>query len=184
MAKSLLQWRIYYHIIWVQLSTTCSNFTEVAQRVAPSCSQPQPATDNGVRDGRSNWLVASPTLHRAVPPELHVLHTAMRAGLQIARITVLQPGTCDLRSSRPTHCLCGHSGYRYISSSILLTRCFFDNNVIIEFSQHISAGRYYSYMKTLPMSHTNKEENINSVTIHSWPINLFCQLLYFLNSWL
>ena len=28
--------------------------TEVAQWAAPSCSQPQPATDNGVRDGRSN----------------------------------------------------------------------------------------------------------------------------------
>ena len=27
---------------------------EVAQWGAPSCSQPQPATDNGVRDGRSN----------------------------------------------------------------------------------------------------------------------------------
>ena len=35
--------------------------------------------DNGVRDGRSNWLVAPPTLHRAVPPELHVLHSSMRA---------------------------------------------------------------------------------------------------------
>ena len=34
--------------------------TEVAQLGAPSCSQPQPATDNGVRDGRSNWLVAQP----------------------------------------------------------------------------------------------------------------------------
>ena len=28
--------------------------TEVAQWGAPSCSQPQPAMDNGVRDGRSN----------------------------------------------------------------------------------------------------------------------------------
>ena len=28
--------------------------TEVAQWGAPSCSQPQPATYNGVRDGRSN----------------------------------------------------------------------------------------------------------------------------------
>ena len=28
--------------------------TEVAQWGAPSCSQPQSATDNGVRDGRSN----------------------------------------------------------------------------------------------------------------------------------
>ena len=42
-------------------------------------SRPQPATDNGVRDGRSNWLVAPPTLHRTVPSELHVLHSAMRA---------------------------------------------------------------------------------------------------------
>ena len=28
--------------------------TEVAQWGTPSCSRPQPATDNGVRDGRSN----------------------------------------------------------------------------------------------------------------------------------
>ena len=28
--------------------------TEVAQWGAPSCSESQPATDNGVRDGRSN----------------------------------------------------------------------------------------------------------------------------------
>ena len=28
--------------------------TEVAQWGARSCSQPQPATDNGIRDGRSN----------------------------------------------------------------------------------------------------------------------------------
>ena len=41
-------------ILWGQLSTTCSNVTEVAQWAAPSCSRPQPATDNGVRDGRSN----------------------------------------------------------------------------------------------------------------------------------
>ena len=45
------------HRMWVQLSTTCSNFTKVAQYGAPSCSQPQPAMDNGVKDGRSNWLV-------------------------------------------------------------------------------------------------------------------------------
>ena len=67
--------------------------------------------DNGVRDDRSNWLVAPPTPHRAVPPELHVLHTAMRAGLQITRLAALsQPRSCDLRNARPTHCLCGHSG--------------------------------------------------------------------------
>ena len=97
--------------MWVQLSTTCSNFTEVVQWGAPSCSQPQPAMDNGIRDGRSNWLVAPPTLHRAVPPELHVLHTAMQPGLRITRLATLsQPRTCNLRSARPMHCLCGHSG--------------------------------------------------------------------------
>ena len=64
-------------------------YTEVAQWGAISCRQPQPATDNGVRVGRSNWLVAPPTLHRVVRPELHVLHTAMRAGLQITRLTAL-----------------------------------------------------------------------------------------------
>ena len=46
---------------------------KVALWVTPSCSQPQPATDNGFRDGTSNWLVASP-LSSTLPPELHVLH--------------------------------------------------------------------------------------------------------------
>ena len=41
--------------------------TEVAQWRTPSCSQPQPATDNGVKDGRSNWLVAPPTLMGSTP---------------------------------------------------------------------------------------------------------------------
>ena len=54
-------------------------YTEVAQWGAPICSRPQPGTDNGVRDGRSNWLVTSPTLYRAVPPELQVLHSSMQA---------------------------------------------------------------------------------------------------------
>ena len=36
--------------------------TEAAHWGTPSCSQPQPATDNGVIDGRSNWLVSPPTL--------------------------------------------------------------------------------------------------------------------------
>ena len=37
-----------------QLSTTCSNATEVAQMGNSSGSRPQPAMVNGVRDGRSN----------------------------------------------------------------------------------------------------------------------------------
>ena len=50
----------------------------------PSCSRQQPATDNDVRDGRSNGLVASPTLI-AVPSELHLLHGVKR-GRQISRL--------------------------------------------------------------------------------------------------
>ena len=46
------QWRIYYHSSQRQLSTTCSNATEVAQLAATN-SRPQPATNNGVRHGRS-----------------------------------------------------------------------------------------------------------------------------------
>ena len=59
--------------MWGKLSTTFSNATEVAKLGAPSCSQPQPATDNGISDGRSNWLAVTPTLHRAAPYELHEL---------------------------------------------------------------------------------------------------------------
>ena len=54
MVRSLPQGRSYFHCLWGQLSTTCSNVTEVAQWATHSCSRPQPATDNGVRDGRFN----------------------------------------------------------------------------------------------------------------------------------
>ena len=80
--------------------------TEVAKWGAPSCSQPQPATDNGIRDGRSNWLVAPPTLHRAVPPELHVLHTANHKTCCTESATSVR-----LQNARPMHGQCGHSGY-------------------------------------------------------------------------
>ena len=41
--------------------------TEASQWLTPSCSCPQPATDNGVRYGRSNWLVAPLTLMGSTP---------------------------------------------------------------------------------------------------------------------
>ena len=92
--------------------------TEVAQWRAPSCSQPQPATDNGVRDGRFNWLVAPPTLHRAVPPELHVLHIAMRAANHKNCCTE-SAANLRLQNARPTHCRCGHSGYKSVGIVVL-----------------------------------------------------------------
>ena len=88
--------------------------TEVAQWGAPSCSQPQAATDNGVRDGRSNWLVAPPTRHRAIPPELHVLHTAMRAANHKSCCTE-SAANVQLQNARPMHCRCGHSGYMLLN---------------------------------------------------------------------
>ena len=48
-------------------------FIRVAQWGTLSCSKPQPATNNGVRDGRSNWLVGrTPPPSCAVLPERHV----------------------------------------------------------------------------------------------------------------
>ena len=43
-----------------RLSTTFCNTTKVAQWAASSSSRPQPATDNGVRDDRFNWLTVTP----------------------------------------------------------------------------------------------------------------------------
>ena len=66
--------RIYYHRMWGQLSTNCSNATEVAQYDAPSRSRPQTATGYSVRDGASIDLPLPHTQHRAVPPELLVFN--------------------------------------------------------------------------------------------------------------
>ena len=61
------QWRIYYHWMWGQLSTTWSNANVVAQWAAPSCSQLQSAMDNGIRDSRSIWLAIGPLVPLPLP---------------------------------------------------------------------------------------------------------------------
>ena len=105
--------------MWSQLSTTCSNYTEVAQWGTPSCSRPQPAMDNGARDCRPiDWSRPPPSW--SVPPELHVLHGANAACLQIARLVVPIGTRTRLHGyARPTHCLCGHSGYGTMRNYIL-----------------------------------------------------------------
>ena len=60
-----LMWRIDYHRLWGQLSTSCNNAAEVAQWATPCCSRHQSAADNNVRDGRCN-LVVTPTHFRAL----------------------------------------------------------------------------------------------------------------------
>ena len=66
MARSLSVENLVPRGMWGQLSTTCSNATEVTQWGALSCSLPQATTDYGVRDGRSNWPIDG----RSVTPHL------------------------------------------------------------------------------------------------------------------
>ena len=47
---------INYDSLWGQLSTTCNNAAEVARWATPSCSRPQPAMDNALRYGKSNYM--------------------------------------------------------------------------------------------------------------------------------
>ena len=71
-------WRIYYHRMWVQLSTTCSNLPKY-----PNGELLVAVDRNQLRTMASETVDPiggrTPTLHRAVPPELHVLHSAVQA---------------------------------------------------------------------------------------------------------
>ena len=70
MARNHPQENLQTKIFWGQLSITCSNVTHVAQSASSSCSRPLPATENEVRDVRSNWLEVIPTLYnKAVNPD-------------------------------------------------------------------------------------------------------------------
>ena len=103
--------RIYFHRIWVQLSTTCSTATEVDPLRAPvAVEYSQKRTMASETVDPIDWPL-HPTLHSAVPPELHVLH-GENAGPQIKRLAAATgTRTRDHRNARPTHCPCGHSGY-------------------------------------------------------------------------
>ena len=95
----------------------------------PGCSRPQPATDNGVRDGRSNWLVAPPPSW-AVPPGLHVLHGVNEAhksqdllhqqGLERASMGMpYQRTTCADTHGKKTLYSCNTAVHQYCSTPIL-----------------------------------------------------------------
>ena len=110
------QWRIYFHKMWGQLSTNCSNATEVAQWGASSCIPPQPATYNGVRDGRSNSLSVTPHLTQCSTPWAPRI-ARCKCGPQITSLAAATgTWTSDHRNARSTHCLCGHSGYEKIQT--------------------------------------------------------------------
>ena len=67
MSRSPLEEKLLLLLVG-KILTSFSNATEVAQWATPSCSRPQRASDNGVRDGRSNLLVVTPTTCKSVPP--------------------------------------------------------------------------------------------------------------------
>ena len=67
---------IYYHRTWGQLSTICSNATEVGNGELPAAvDHNQLLTMASERVDYIDWPL-SLTLHRAVPSEPHVLHDA------------------------------------------------------------------------------------------------------------
>ena len=84
--------------------------TEVAQFGTPSCSRPQSATDNGVRDGRSNWLVTLPTLMDSTPWAPRALYKSVQ--LSHSQDSFLQPCNLATFSMRGNHLAYdrGHSG--------------------------------------------------------------------------
>ena len=95
-------WSCGHHIMWCQLSTTFSNATEVAQWGTPSCNRPQSDTDNGVRDGRSNWLVASVHPHGSAlwAPRI----ARCKCELQIPRLAAATGARTSVHGyARPTH---------------------------------------------------------------------------------
>ena len=73
--------------------------TKVDQWGAPSCSQPQPAMDNGVRDSETvdpiDW--SHPPPYTGQYP-LSSTYCTLQCGLQITKLAALsQPRTCDFR---------------------------------------------------------------------------------------
>ena len=67
------------------------------------------ATDNGVRDGKSNWLAAPYTLMGSTPWAPRIARC--KRGLQIARFVAATGARTRVHGyARRTQCLCGHSG--------------------------------------------------------------------------
>ena len=130
--------------------------TEVAQWVTPGCSRPQPATDNGVRDDRSNWLVASPPSTGQYP--LSSTYYKSQCGLQITRFAATSDDrTRDLRNASRTLSLCGLSGlcqgsFEYCQALLC--------HASSEYSQDplCYAGSEYSQA---PLCHTNSEYSLS-----------------------
>ena len=85
--------------------------TEVAQWELLVAVNQQPATDNGVRDDRSNWQVTPPPYTGQYPLSSTCCTLQMRAANRKTCCTE-SAANVWLQNARPTHCRCGHSGYK------------------------------------------------------------------------
>ena len=126
MARSQPAENIYYHWRIYNVGSTinyCSTAAEIAQWGAPSCSRLQPATDNGVRDGRSCMIGRYS----------HITQSSTPWDPRNARCKWGPETPCETRCShldanarppeaRQTHCLCGHSGYKRPSQDSQVAR--------------------------------------------------------------
>ena len=101
------QWRIYYHRICGQLSTTCSNLLKY-----PNGELLVAVDHNQLRTMASEtvYLIdwSHPPLSWAVPPGRFV-HSINRCSSATAGIR-----SCNLQHAKQPPCLCGHSGYEEI----------------------------------------------------------------------
>ena len=105
------QWRIYYQECGVYYQLLAAIHWSSPMGGTPHCRQPQPATDNGIRDGRSNWLVELSHPHGQYPLSstycIVLTQPTNRKTCCSNRARTRIPGYV-----RPIHCLCGHSGYK------------------------------------------------------------------------
>ena len=86
-------------------------------------------------------------------------YCTVQCGLQITRLTALtEMRTCDLRNARPTHSLCGHSGY------ILILQYSINSNFNTPLFNHSKTQKCYLYQvipiwNSLPSSLKNCTSN-------------------------
>ena len=118
------QWGIYYQRMPGQLSPTCSNLLKL-----PNGELLVAVDHNQLRTMSSETVdlidLSHPPLSWAVPPEAPLI-ALCKCGLQIARLAAATGARTRVQGyARPTHCLCGHSGYIfYFTSFHILSFCF------------------------------------------------------------
>ena len=141
MARSPPKWNLLPLFVG-SIINNFSNITEEAQWATPSCSRPQPATNNGVRDGRFNCLSVTPTLYRAVHHDRH-LHGTIWCCL----CRELNPQLPRVNPARQLPCLCGHFGYIVsCNHTIYLTFATFTlRMVVMEFLAIFSMVSYHIF---------------------------------------